>query len=158
MPEAKPRFLNKFIDPKGEDETKPFTSERQLSAQAFNFHVERRDGRHAEGFGWSHYVTYRWMDEGEQESLVVVFSTRAVEILGHNLLVLVDEIRKGQLNGIHELATAKAALMQSSGDSGPVIASVKTYPDFEEILKEIKGEEDRSEARGGSGFTGRARG
>jgi hypothetical protein len=143
MPEAKPRFLNKFIDPKGEDETKAFSTERQLTAQAFNLHVERRDGRYAEGFGWSHYVNYRWMDSGEQESLVVIFSARAVEILGHNLGVLVDEIRKGQLNGIHELATAKVALMQSSGDTGPVIASVKTYPDFEEILKELKGEEER---------------
>ena len=70
-------------------------------------------------------------------------ATRAVEILGHNLGVLVDEIRKGQLNSVHELATAKAGLKQASGDTDPVIMSVRTYPDFEEILKEIKGEEER---------------
>ena len=158
MPESRSRFLNKIIDPKDTDEATPFTSERQHAAQAFNFHVERRDGRQSEGFGWSHYVGYRWTDEGDREKLVVLFGTRAVEIEGHNLGVLVDEIRKGQLNGVHELATAKAALKQASGDTDPVIMSVRTYPDFEEILKEIKGEEDRSEARGSSGFAGRARG
>jgi hypothetical protein len=143
MPEARSRFLNKIIDPKDVDEAKTFTSERQHAAQAFNFHVERKDGRQSEGFGWSHYVGYRWLDEGEHESLVVLFGIRAVEILGHNLGVLVDEIRKGQLNSVHELATAKAALKQASGDTDPVIISVRTYPDFEEILKEIKGEEER---------------
>ena len=77
---------------------------------------------------------------------MVLFGTRAVEIEGHNLGVLVDEIREGQLNGVRELANRQRRRCWStaSGDTEPVITSVKTYPDFEEILKEIKGEEDRT--------------
>ena len=47
MPEQKSKFLGKILDGKGpsSDEGKSFTSERQHTAQAFNLHVERRDGR-----------------------------------------------------------------------------------------------------------------
>jgi hypothetical protein len=141
MPDTKARFAERILDGRG-DEGKGFTSERQLTAQAFNLHVERRDGRHSEGFAWSHYAGYQWNDEGEKERLVVIFGTRAVEIEGHNLGVLVAEIREGQLNSIRELATAQAALKQANADKEPIINSVKSYPDFEDILREIKGEDD----------------
>jgi hypothetical protein len=52
-------------------------------------------------------------------------------------------IREGQLNSIRELASRQATLMEhEKPDGGPIISSVRSYPDFEEILKEIKGEED----------------
>jgi hypothetical protein len=55
----------------------------------------------------------------------------------------VAEIRDGQLNGIRELASRQNTLLeQSNPDNEPIIASVKSYPDIEEILKEIKGEQD----------------
>ena len=54
----------------------------------------------SEGFPWSHYAAYQWTDDGARETLVVLFGTRAIEIEGHNLGVLVAEIREGQLNGI----------------------------------------------------------
>lgn len=142
MPEAKSKFLHKLLETP-EQEGKSFSKERQLSAQSFNLHVERRDGRRAEGFAWSHYVGYQWTDEGEREKLVVIFGERAVEIEGHNLCVLVTEIRDGQLNGIREMASGQAKLMaQGNHENEPVIASVKSYPEFDEILKEIKGEGD----------------
>jgi hypothetical protein len=141
MPETKSRFVERILDSKP-DEGKAFTSERQHTAQAFNLHVERRDGRHSEGFAWSHYVGYQWTDEGETEKLVVVFGTRAVEIEGHNLGALVAEIREGQLNGIKELTTAQATLKQANAENEPIINSVKTHPDFAEILRDIKGEDD----------------
>jgi hypothetical protein len=145
MPETKSRFLNRILDDKADD-PKAFTSERQQTAQAFNLHVERRDGRRSEGFAWSHYSGYRWTDEGERERLVVLFADRAVEIEGHNLGVLVAEIREGQLNSIRELATAQALLQEANASSDPVISGVKTYPDFDELFKEIKGKgEDGNE-------------
>ncbi len=50
-------------------------------------------------------------DEGEQERLVVIFGTRAVEIWAITSAFWSNEIREGQLNGMRELATtAKAAL------------------------------------------------
>jgi hypothetical protein len=143
MPETKSRFLNRIIDEKGADDTAPFTKERQHTAQAFNLHVERKDGRRTEGFAWSHYMGYQWTDDGHHERLVVIFGSRAVEIEGHNLGVLVTEIREGQLNSIRELASRQATLLEhEKPDGGPIISSVKSYPDFEQILKEIKGEED----------------
>src|ERR1700692_3559287 len=71
MPEPKSRFIDKILDGKGSgaDEARSFTSERQHTAQAFNLHVERRDGRHSEGFAWSHYAGYQWTDEGDHEKL-----------------------------------------------------------------------------------------
>jgi hypothetical protein len=146
MPEPKNRFIDKILDGKGPsaDEGRSFTSERQHTAQAFNLHVERRDGRRTEGFAWSHYVGYQWTDEGGAERLVVIFGARAIEIEGHNLGVLVTEIRDGQLNSIRELASGQAKLLQQGNpDNQPVITGVKSYPEFEDILKEIKGEDDR---------------
>ena len=153
MPEQKSKFLGKILDGKNpsSDEGKSFTSERQHTAQAFNLHVERRDGRRTEGFAWSHYVGYQWTDEGSHERLVVVFGMRAVEIEGQNLVVLVNEIREGQLNSIRELASGQVQLLrQGNPDNEPLISSVKTFPEFEEILKEIKGEDKRD-----TGFAGK---
>ena len=144
MPDTKSKFLNRIIDEKSTgNEGAAFTKERQHTAQAFNLHVERKDGRRTEGFAWSHYTGYQWTDDGHHERLVVIFGSRAVEIEGHNLGVLVTEIREGQLNSIRELASRQATLLEhEKPDGGPIISSVKSYPDFEQILKDIKGEED----------------
>ena len=148
MPETKSKFLGRILEEKGpEAEQKAaFTKERQHSAQAFNLHVERRDGRHCEGFAWSHYAGYAWTDEGECERLVVIFGARALEIEGHNLGVLVNEIREGQLSSIRELVSREAMLLEHQ-DAGPIISSVRSYPEFEQILKEIKGEDDDDRSR-----------
>ena len=156
MAETKSKFLKDLIEKKGSgaEEPKSFTSERQHTAQAFNLHVERRDGRRSEGFAWSHYAGYLWTDEGAHERLVVVFGSRAVEIEGHHLGVLVDDIREGQLNGIRELTTGQGTLLgRDNPDNEPVVTRVTIYPDFEEILKEIKGEDEHE-----TGHAGRIRG
>jgi hypothetical protein len=145
MPETKSKFLGRILDTNnaGQGDGLSFTKERQHTAQAFNLHVERRDGRRAEGFAWSHYVGYQWTDEGNRERLIVIFGARAIEIEGHRLGILTNQIREGQLNGIRELVSRQATLLEHDNpDDHPVIISVKSYPDFEEILKEIKGEDD----------------
>jgi len=150
MPEGKSKFLEKILDKDaaGAAERASFTSERQLTAQAFNLHIEHKDGRHSEGFAWSHYAGYRWTDEGERERLVVLFGMRAIEIEGHHLGALVREIREAQLNSVRELTTAQCALLSNnSPGSEPVIERVRSYPDFEDILREIKGEEDDDKRR-----------
>lgn len=148
MPEVKSRFLDQILDPKASNSNSEasYTKERQQTAQAFNLHVERRDGRRAEGFAWSHYVGYQWTDEGERERLIVVFGSRAIEIEGHKLGILTTQIREGQLNGIRELVSRQATLLeQDNPDDQPVIMSVRSYPDFDDILKEIKGEDKGEE-------------
>src|ERR1019366_3316206 len=143
MPDTKSRFLNRILESKeaAAEGEQSFTKERQHAAQAFNLHVERRDGRHAEGFAWSHYVGYQWTDEGDRERLIVIFGARAIEIEGHHLNILTSQIREGQLSGIRELVSRQATLLEHDNPTEqPIIASVRSYPDFEEILKEIKGE------------------
>src|SRR6202034_3905863 len=120
MHNAKSKFLDKILEPAGEG-AKSYTSERQLSAQAFNLHVERRDGRCSEGFPWAHYSGYRWTDEGSHERLLLMFGPRALEIEGHHLGALVDEIRDGQLNSVRELTTAhRMQLERSNPDNEPI--------------------------------------
>lgn len=142
MPEARSRVVHKILEQTG-DGAKGYTKERQLSAQSFALHVERRDGKSAEGFSWSHYAGHHWTKGEDNEKLVVLFGQRAVEVEGHNLGVLVEGIRDGQLNGIRELSSGQAMLLrQANPDNEPVIERVKCYPEFDEILKEIKGEND----------------
>jgi hypothetical protein len=150
MPEAKSKFIGKILDAgNARTEDGPsYTKERQHTVQAFNLHVERRDGRRAEGFAWSHYVGYQWTDEGERERLIVIFGARAIEIEGHKLGILTNQIREGQLNGIRELVSRQATLLEhDSPDDQPVIMSVRSYPEFEDILREIRGEEDDNKHR-----------
>lgn len=158
MGETKSKFLRRIIEDEGDHpedhDYAAFASERQHTAQAFNLHVERKDGRQTEGFAWSHYVGYQWNDEGSHERLTVIFGGRAVEIEGTNLSILVEEIREGKLNRIRELATARKTLLeQSNPENEPIIAVVKTYPNLEAILKELKGEDEHE-----TGHAGRARG
>ena len=142
MPEARSRVVHKILEQTAEG-AKSYSKERQLSAQSFTLHVERRDGKSAEGFSWSYYVGHHWTRNEDSEKLVVLFGQRAVEVEGHNLGILVEGIRDGQLNGIRELSSGQAMLLrQANPDNEPIIESVKTYPDFDEILKEIKGEND----------------
>jgi hypothetical protein len=97
MPEQKSKFLSKILA-KGAEKPgrwKSFTSERQHTAQAFNLHVERRDGRRTEGFAWSHYVGYQWTDEGESRAARRRLRRARVEIEGHNLGVLVMKSARG---------------------------------------------------------------
>jgi hypothetical protein len=138
------RVLSQLLD-KTEvgGENKSYTKERQHTAQALTLHVQHKHGRHAEGFGWAHYVGYDWRDDGTVETLVVVFTSRLVEIKGHNLNVLVGQIRDGQLNGVYELESPQLRLLENGNQNDePIISSVKSYPDFEDILREIKGEDD----------------
>jgi hypothetical protein len=142
MPETRSRVVHKILEQSGEA-AKSYTKERQLSAQALSLQVEHRDGLSAEGFSWSYYKGHRWKNESGRETLVVWFDDRVIEVEGRNLKPLVDSIRDGQLNGIRELSGSQAALLrQSNPDDEPIIENVRCYPEFDELLKEIKGEND----------------
>ena len=154
MPEQSP-FLRKIMNERSDlpEENAPFTTERQLTAQAFNLQAEKRDGRHSEGFPWSHYAGCKWSDEGGHERLVILFGARALEIEGHNLRDLVDEIREGKLNGVKEMVTSQAVLKEAAADTDPIITGITMHPEFEKILDEIKGEQEHD-----TGFARKVRG
>jgi len=139
MPEAKSDFARRLMEGR-EGDGKSFTSERQLTAQAFELDVETRDALQSEGFPWSHYSGRKYSNKGTHECLVILFGERAVEIEGHNLKPLVQEIREGRLNGVKEMLTSQVELLHADASDEPIISSVKTYPDFEEMLSELKGD------------------
>jgi hypothetical protein len=88
-------------------------------------------------------VAYRWLDIGDCEKLLLIFGPRALEIEGHNLGVLVTEIRDGQLNSIREMPTVQQKLLgQLNEENQPIISAVRAYPNIDEILKQIKGDDD----------------
>ena len=150
MPEARSKFVERILDTKPED-GKAFTSERQLTAQALALHVDYRDGLSSEGAAWSHLGRYKWRDNGNHETLRIILGPMcAMEIVGHNLKILVGEIREGQLNGIKEMLSGQSALAVHDGSKDPVINSVTAYPDFDQLFEEIKEEakgESKHEAR-----------
>jgi hypothetical protein len=142
MPETKSRFLNKILESQSpEPDDKGYTSERQHTAQSLTLHVDYRDGLSGEGTAWSHLGRYKWRDQGSHESLRIIFGPMcAMEIIGHNLGVLVGEIREGQLNGIKEMISGQSALAIHEGSKEPVITGVSAYPDFDTLFEEIKEE------------------
>ena len=141
------KVLDDILQPR-QDEKTPFGKERQHTAQAFTLHVEWKDGRHTEGFAWAHYTGYQWLDDSASEKLVLIFGPRALEIEGHNLGVLVEEIREGKLNRVRETSSSKSILLKHSGEPDePIISAIHSYPKIEEILKEIKGEDDDDKGR-----------
>lgn len=138
----KSRAVERILDRDAAAE-KSFTKERQHTAQAFTLHVEWRDGRRTEGFAWAHYLGYRWTDDGHVERLALIFGDRAIEIEGHNLGALVEEIREGKLNSVREMSSSKQMLLSQANPAGePVISIIRSYPELDEILKQIKGEDE----------------
>jgi hypothetical protein len=75
--------------------------------------------------------------------VLLIFGHRALEIEGHNLGILIADIRDGQLNSIREMTTGQQLSLRNSNPEGQlVISAVRSYPDIDKIIKEIKGEED----------------
>lgn len=141
MAEVARKHLHRILD-RGEEE-KAFTKERQHTAQAFTLQIEWKDGRRAEGFAWGHYSGYRWADNGDQERLALFFGECAIEVEGHNLGVLVEQIREGRLLSIREMPSSKQMLLSHSGEAEePVISVIRSFPDVEEMLREMKEEGD----------------
>jgi hypothetical protein len=52
--------------------------------------------------------------------LIVVLGSRAVEIEGHRLGILTNQVREGQINGIQELVSRQAPLLETEHDRGGV--------------------------------------
>jgi hypothetical protein len=137
-----------------EDTEKLAIKERQHAAQAFGLRVKFKDGRHTQGFAWSHFAGYEWRDDGEHETITLLFGPRALTIEGFNLSVLIRSIDEGQLKGIKELNSAQVETMRHSNpDDEPIIVRVVSDPPFKDIVKEIRGEDEHD-----NGFTGKIRG
>ncbi len=139
---ARSKVLDKILVDTRED-GKAYAKERQHTAQAFTLHVEWKDGRRAEGFAWALYTGYLWADDGDAERLILIFGARAIEIEGHNLAPIVGEIREGKLNLIREMNSSNRMLLAHSNPADePIISAIHSFPGVEQILSDIKGEDD----------------
>jgi len=111
--------------------------------QAFSLRADFRGGRRKRGTAMSHYSDYQWDDLGDRERLEIIFGERIITIEGHNLQVLSRLIDKGKLESFEEELTARIVQLRSNPpDNEALVTSIEIYPDFEELKRQIKGEEN----------------
>jgi hypothetical protein len=111
--------------------------------QAFSIRADFRDGRRKRALAWSHFTDYQWKDHGDHEELEIIFGDRILTIKGHNLMVLGRQIDEGKLKSFEEELTARITQAQGHPpDNEALVTSVEIYPEFDELLKEIRGESD----------------
>jgi hypothetical protein len=152
MHEEKSRvWVEKFMNDKSDlpEDYPPYSSERQLSAEARSLLVEYLDSRRSEGFTWMHYGGFEWEDDGpDGERLTILFGARFLVIFGSNLSVLIDDIREGKLNRIREMPGARRKQLEDSNpDNLAIIREIRAYPSFRSILEDIRGENDEQRTR-----------
>lgn len=144
-------WVEKFMNDKSDhpEDYAPYSSERQLTAEARSLLVAYLDGRRSEGLVWLQYSGFEWIDQGpEAERLAILFGPRFVEITGRNLHVLVDDIRESKLYRVRELSSAqRKQLEHSNPDNLPIIQAIKVFPAFRSILEEITGDNDEQRTR-----------
>lgn len=125
------------------DVPKGMTSERQHTGRSYSLRVKSKDGRTADGFPWALFNGYRWNDNGKAETLVILFSNRAITITGEHLLRLADELDDEQLKGVQEHNPVEAELLRAenrnakTGELQPIILSVSAEPRFEELVNQL---------------------
>jgi hypothetical protein len=136
MPEEK-QFLRNII---GKEARKRYTT-AGTGEQAFCLRADFKDGRKRRATAWSHFSDYEWSDEGDRETLTIIFGMRIVTIEGHRLNVFVRAIDEGKLKTFEELISAEALALQQNPDEEPIVMSVDIYPTFKNLIEEIKGEE-----------------
>ena len=119
------------------------TKERQHAAQAFGLRIKFKDGRRTQGFSWAHYGGSEWADEGDHETITLIFGISVLTVVGFNLSVLIRSIDEGQLKAIRELSSVQAdALRNQNPDNEPIIIRVQCDPPFKDIVKAMKGEDE----------------
>jgi hypothetical protein len=153
MAEAKhagEELLRHFTGKKGgqaqEDES-GLTRERQINAQSFSLSVIWKNPRRTESFPWSMYGGHQWTDDGDMESIAVLFGERGCIVRGYRLGVLDHDLRMGKSTSIREHTKAQVEMMLAVEGEEPIIVSIETFPPFPELVASIKGEEEQHEKR-----------
>lgn len=83
-----------------------------------------------------------------------MFGPRALVLTGYNLRSLLREIDDGRRRTIRQLSESEAKLAIHEGEKDkPLVTEIACLPAFDEIVNEIKGEDDH----GKGGHAGRLR-
>jgi hypothetical protein len=139
-------LLRKFAPKDGEaqlDESqKGPTREHQTNAQAFALSADFKDRRRRQTFPWSMYGGHEWTDDGDMETIAILFGERACIVRGYRFERLDRDLTQGKRATIREHTKSQVESMLAQEGDEPIIVSIETFPSFPELLASIKGEEE----------------
>jgi hypothetical protein len=132
---------------KKEEAEAALTRERQINAQSFSLSVAWKNPRRRQSFPWSMYGGHEWTDDGDMETIAVIFGERGCIVRGYRFAVLDHDLKMGKCSSIREHTKAQVETMLASEGEEPIIVSIETFPPFPELVASIKGEEEQNEKR-----------
>jgi hypothetical protein len=136
-------LLRKFAPRDGEtlEDEAGLTREHQTNMQAFALSVVYKDRRRRQSFPWSMYGGHEWTDDGDIETIALLFGERGCIVRGYRFAALDRDLSLGKRASIREHTKAQVESMLAAEGDEPIIVSVETFPAFAELLASIKGEE-----------------
>jgi len=137
---AKSKTLARILD--RDEDVRSHTSERQHAAQAFALHLEYKDGRASENIPWMRFVRANLTDYSDCERLTVLFDNCVVEVDGHNLKAIEEDLRECRLKEIVELLSQQVKLKRAEGAAEPLVSAIRCYPEIDIAVSQMKGEDD----------------
>lgn len=160
MPEAKQRNFAETVmartarnvvdEQEGTDPSDSATRERQGNSDAFSLEVKFKDGRRKQTFPWALYAGHEWTDEEGMECLTVLFGMRVLIIRGYNFELLNRDLAMGKLTSIRQHNSHQVQLLTNeNAENIPVIVEVEAYPNYRQIVAELKGDNERDTGKSG---------
>jgi hypothetical protein len=118
------------------------TRERQGNSEAFSLQVKFKDGRRKQSFPWALYGGHEWTDEDGMECLTALFGLRVLIVRGYHFESLDRDLTLGKLTSIRQHNSHQVQLLKhENAESVPVIVEIEAYPNYRQIVAEMKGEE-----------------
>lgn len=136
-------LLRKFAPKNGEpqEDESGLTREHQTNAQAFSLSVVFKERRRRQSFPWSMYGGHEWTDDGDIETIAVLFGEQGFLVRGYRFAALDRDLSLGKRASIREHTQVQVDSMLTEEGDEPIILSVETFPPFPELLASLKGEE-----------------
>lgn len=91
------------------------------------------------------YGGHEWTDDGDIETLAVLFGERGCIVRGYRFASLDRDLSLGKRASIREHTKAQVESMLAEEGDEPIIVSVETFPGFPELLVSLKGEEEHED-------------
>jgi hypothetical protein len=123
------------------------TRERQINTQSFSLSVAWKNPRRRQSFPWSMYGGHEWTDDGDMETIAMLFGEGGCIVRGYRFAVLDHDLSLGKCSSIREHTKAQVESMLAAEADEPIIVSIETFPPFPELVASIKGEEEHNETR-----------
>jgi len=116
--------------------------EHQSNAQAFALTLICKDQRRRPTLPWAMYAGHEWTDDGDMERIVAFFGERGCVIKGFRFQMLDREMSMGKRASIREHTKAQVESMLGGEGDEPIIVSIEVFPETQELMAMLKGEND----------------